>query len=153
MFALYDAQRATLLRVAVMIIVGACATLPLTISPTSVIANADPITPAVSGATIPQVPGRMQYPDISIARDPFVADNGVLARNGVAQTTATTGNTTSLPLVRAIVSGDDPRALVEVNGSVRVLAVGDKLGGDAVASINQSGIELASGIHLGIVHP
>ncbi len=165
MFALYDSQRATLLRVAVMLTIGACATLPLTLPPSSVYANADSLAPTAGNLAVPQVPGRMQYPEIVIARDPFVADAGVLARNGVrpplvASDSAPNGQAATndergafLPVVRAVVSGDQPRALVEMNGSVQVLGIGDKLGADTVMSIDPSGIELSSGIRVGIAHP
>ena len=155
MFALYDSERATLLRVAAMLIIGASAILPLTLPTSSVSASAGSIVHASGNIALPAIPGRMEYPEISISRDPFVADPGVLARSISALQTGSAGNMRPafLPIVRAIISGDRPRALIEVNGNVRVFSVGDQIAGESVASIDQDGIQLSSGVRIGIVRP
>lgn len=158
MFALYDDQRELLIRFGSMLAVGACAVLPFTISPSSVVASAEP-SMTRSPMSMPSAPGRIEFPAISVSRDPFVPDQAALARNGVAPDLriapmgAAIGSSSLLPIVRAVVTGDEPRALIENGGVVQVLAIGDKLGSETITSIDASGITLSSGIRLVLVSP
>ena len=148
MFALYDDQRRALLRVGAMIATAGLAVLPCTLPPSSFAASAD-VPQAMHRESLPPVPGRMAFPDIAITRDPFEPNARVLARNGIADARA--GE--ALPVVRAVVTGAQPRALVETSGVVRVLAVGDSIGADTVTEIDANGIALSSGIHLPLARP
>lgn len=159
MFALYDDQREALIRLGTMLAVGACAVLPFTLSPSTLSASAEPAT-ASAAVSVPAVPGRIEFPTIAVSRDPFVPDQNVLARNGIAPDLKmmapageSLGSSSLLPIVRAVVTGDEPRALIENGGTVQVLAVGDKLGVETIASIDASGVTLSSGIRLVLVSP
>jgi hypothetical protein len=148
MFALYDDQRQLLIRVGIMLAVGAAAVLPFTIAPTSLDASAE-ILRAAPPISSPTVTGRMEFPMISVNRDPFVPDAGIIGRDlpqiGAAAATQ--------PVLRAVVSGEQPRALVEVDGSVRVLAIGDKIGADVISAIDAAGVTLSSGVRLVLAPP
>jgi hypothetical protein len=52
--------------------------------------------------------------------------------------------------VRAVVLGNPARALVEEGGSVRVLGIGDRVGGSTVEAITADGITLSDGTRLTI---
>lgn len=53
--------------------------------------------------------------------------------------------------VTAIVSGSRPYALVDENGTTRIVAAGDRLDGEPIKAIGQDGIRLAHGALLPIV--
>jgi hypothetical protein len=55
------------------------------------------------------------------------------------------GGSTLGPIVRAIVLGDPPRALIEAGGTVRVLGVGDRLGALTVVGIAEGRVTLSDG--------
>jgi hypothetical protein len=111
----------------------------------------------------PQPPASPKRAAISRVRDPFVADAAPIAQGGMplggavvnpvsgmrVVQGASTGFPLGAPIVRAIVSGDSPRALVEDGGRVRVVGVGDVLAGSPVVSIDRQGIRLGNGVRLG----
>lgn len=156
MFALYDDQRQNLIRLGIMLAVGAAAVLPFTISPTSLAASAETM-PAAPIAGVPAVPGRIQFPTIAISRDPFVPDRAVLTNDASASDLKVSGDpnasTSLLPVVRAVVTGDDARALVDNAGVVQVLGVGDRLGSEVITAIDATGVMLSSGIRLVLAAP
>lgn len=111
----------------------------------------------------PALPASTKRAAISRVRDPFVADAVPIAQGGMplggavlnpvsgmrVVQGASTGFPLGVPIVRAIVSGDTPHALVEDGGRVRVVGVGDALAGSLVASIDRQGIRLGNGVRLG----
>ncbi|MBV8639370.1 MAG: hypothetical protein JO322_14920 [Candidatus Eremiobacteraeota bacterium] len=134
------------------------------------------MVPRATAISVPDIPGRLQFPPILVERDPFVADvdsvtsvhskNGpssgfatedqigiVLPPNAGAQgIPATASVAPGLPIVRGIVLGDAPQALIDLGSGVKVFSIGDQLGNDKITSIDTAGIMLSSGIRLAIVH-
>ena len=170
MYELSDERRQDLMRIALMIVCGGTAILPLTVPPTSSIARAQS-THRASPISVPEIPGRLEYPAIEIERDPFVADttailpnaqvgrmetNGahevgvILPLNAGAAGVPSASTAGSLPVVRGIVLGDVSQALVEFGDSVKVVSVGDHIGAEIVRTIDASGITLSGGLHLPI---
>jgi hypothetical protein len=147
---LFDDERRSLARVAAMLACGAACVLPLT-AQTSMEAGAAGAQPAVR-ATLPRVPGKLDFPPFSLKRDPFVpdpsdvvataADAGDAEPEGLARSGGT--------IVRAVVVGENARALVEIDGAVSVVGIGDKIGNATVERITTSGIALSDGTQLGL---
>lgn len=160
---LYDDERRSLKRVATMLIFAAAAVLPLTAQSSSVAGAAD--VPAKSQDASAVLPARLTYPGFSVSRDPFVPPADVRKKLeraamrigqandvGVAfPSNAGVGSGTAI--VRAIVLGDPARALVEENGTVQVLAVGDRIGELRVTAITAGGVSLSDGSHLVLAVP
>jgi hypothetical protein len=170
--ALYDADRRSVRRLATMLIVGSVAVLPLTTQSTSVAGAAD--VRAERDETGVVVPVKLTFPAYSVGRDPFVPEDSIrakLARDAlsVAQTSgigivlppnagamqsgpipAMSNALPISPVVRAVVLGNPARALVEEGGSVRVLGIGDRVGGSTVEAITADGITLSDGTRLTI---
>lgn len=71
------------------------------------------------------------------------------ANPGAAGTPLATG-TSGMVTVTAIVSGPSPRALIDDGGHVRVVAIGDMLGGLRVLGIDASGVRLQNGTLLAL---
>jgi len=167
---LYDDERRWLMRVATMLVLGSVAVLPLTIQASSVaVAAREPAR--VENVTL-TTPARLTFPGFSIRRDPFVPDEAVREKlegaamhvgegddlgmalppnAGAAGTVVASplrGAPAIAPSVRAVVLGDPARALVEENGSVRVLGIGDRIGDLRVIAIGSGGIALSDGTHL-----
>ena len=103
------------------------------------------------------LPGRLRYPTPEVRRDPFVAnvdvpDAGgglegavagiVLPPNAGASETA---QTTGAAVVRGVLLGTKPGALVETGGRVVFVHVGSPLLGSSVSSIGASGVALQDG--------
>jgi hypothetical protein len=167
--ALYDDDRRALMRLASMLIAGALCILPLT-TQTSPIAGAAGMHDLSDVAKLAP-PARLTFPGYRISRDPFVVEGKMRAMLDVGgapmsvgqgsdigvvlppNAAATQGSLPRLPLglepiVRAIVLGDPPRALVEVGGAVRVVGVGDRLGTLAVVGIASGRVTLSDGSSL-----
>jgi hypothetical protein len=101
--------------------------------------------------------------EVKVARDPFASDAlrqtvasntlaaspkaGVVGMH-VAQGQPIGISIAGLPVVRAIVSGSSPRALIEEQGRVRIVAAGDILAGSTVVRIAAGGIVLSNGASL-----
>lgn len=115
----------------------------------------------------PDAPVRFKEPALAVSRDPFEADQAVARRpllesgtsfsSGIVGMHVVRGESTGIALppgggivVRAIVSGAAPRALVEAGGATRIVAPGEALAGSTVLSIGTSGIRLKSGATLSI---
>jgi hypothetical protein len=106
----------------------------------------------------PVLPGRIRYPEPDVRRDPFVpsepaAEHGAAWRDdaggivlppnaGAAQTSA------RAPLVRGVVLGPHPSALVEIGGRSFVVKTGSPLLGSSVRSIVKTGLFLQDGEEL-----
>lgn len=72
---------------------------------------------------------------IAQVRDPFVAP----------QRSQQSGAMKGALVVRAVVIGTDPHALIEVSGTLLVVKTGDAVMGTRVAEITQGGLRLATG--------
>lgn len=96
---------------------------------------------------------------VALVRDPFV---GETLQHGTAPEQSTSRGvigmhvTQGTPIgfladkqagetVSAVVVGASPRALVDDGGAVRVVAIGDRLGGSRVTGIDGRGVRLANG--------
>lgn len=100
---------------------------------------------------------------VRIARDPFMpetrdttapapvpAQKGIVGMHvtqgaPIGYTARSTHASGTMPLVTAIVTGPSPRALVDDGLHVRVVGIGDPLGGSRVIYIERSGVRLANG--------
>lgn len=95
------------------------------------------------------------YPQLGFVRDPFALPQHLLARD-VTGMHVVQGASTGIRIpgagvrVTAIVEGADARALVEEDGSVRVIRAGDILGGSIVRAILRNGVRLGNGTFIGI---
>jgi len=83
---------------------------------------------------------------IPVSRDPFVPDPHVQA--STALDPALTNRADALALVRAVVTGASPHALVEERGDVRVVGIGDPVAGSPVVAIDRTGLRLQNGAAL-----
>jgi hypothetical protein len=166
-YALYDNQRLLLMRLSMMLVCGGLAVVPLTVAPTSIVAQARGVTPSASIA-VPNTPSALAFPAIAVSRDPFVADAVAQPTTGVRAEAddgtdigvvlppnigaeASDSAPAGVPLVRGIVLGQEPQALIDTgNGSVRVVGVGDAIGPERIRRIDATGVTLSSGLHLKI---
>jgi hypothetical protein len=85
---------------------------------------------------------------LTVARDPFLADTGAGSARGPVATHIIQG-----AVVRAIVTGSPPRALVEEGGHARVVAPGDALSGSRVLRIDGAGVVLQNGTRVKLTEP
>lgn len=166
--ALYDDDRRALARLATMLVACALCVLPLT-TQSSTVAGAAGVRDISTEPNL-IVPARLTFPAYEIRRDPFVPEGALRAKidGGVVPTNVGQGNDVGIVLppnagasqgsvpatplgstigsvVRAIVLGDPPRALVEAGGMVRVLGVGDRLGDLTVVGITAGRVTLSDG--------
>jgi hypothetical protein len=159
--ALFDDERRMLTRLATMLCCGAFALLPLT-TQTHGIASAEgsALVPALRQ---PDLPSRLTFPGIALARDPFVADPTVVLTAPTAEfETNAHGIGVVLPpnagaegesspaiasasTVRAVVIGEQSRALVDTGDGVHVFSVGDRLGNATIVRIDRNGLTLSNG--------
>jgi hypothetical protein len=167
--ALYDDDRRALMRLASMLVAGALCILPLTTQTSPIAGAAGVHTVTDISELVP--PARLTFPGYAISRDPFVPDRAIGPTLDTGGTTmsvglsgdigvvlppnagATQGGPASTPsglgpIVRAIVLGEPPRALVEAGGTVRVLGVGDRLGALTVVGITAGRVTLSDGSSL-----
>ncbi len=106
---------------------------------------------------LPVLPPRAAAPELIVMRDPFgsasppvpddSADPLVLplpANRGAANVPqAVFGDE---PMVRALITGGAaPRALLDENGQVRIVEIGDAVQGSAITAIDSAGILLKNG--------
>jgi hypothetical protein len=153
---LYDTDRRSLKRFAIMLIAGGVAVLPLTTQSSSIAGAA-----AAPGDTYDAGlarPTRLTFPGFSLSRDPFVPTQAIREKLEAGSGAAPTGlapyaPAPVAPIVRAIVVGDPPRALVEEDGTVRVLALGDRIGTLRITAITTEGLTLSDGSHLLLAIP
>jgi hypothetical protein len=141
--ALLDDQRRWLQRVSLMLCTFAVATLTV-VAPTSFAASAREI-PA-SRLVMPARIEKLDYPPLDLRRDPFVPAAAYRAAVRNSSGVAGAGGT----VIRAIVTGAEPRALIESNGSVRVVGIGDRIGSSAIIGIDARGVVIEGGLTLPI---
>lgn len=175
MYALYDDDRIRLVRLSGMLVCGGLAVLPMTLPPGSMTADA---ARAVrhAGISVPAIPQRLEFPRIAVDKDPFVPDTAALiptpsiasnlsedvqqgqdvrvvlpANAGAEGGSQETGIAPpSVIFVRGIVLGDQPQALIDTGSGVKVFALGDRVAGELIKSIDAGGVTLASGVRLKI---
>lgn len=130
--ALYDDQRGAAFRWGVLLVMAACALMPL--------AGSTTVRPHVAKNAFGDLPiadepssNAASFP--TLRRDPFVP-TATDVPDGVR--------------VEAVVFGPAPRALVQVGSQSMVVAVGDRLLGTRVDAIEQTGIRLGDGTWLGL---
>ena len=166
---LYDDERRKMVRLSMMLMLGGFAVLPLTAQSSFVAGAAGAHAPSYEASLT--MPARLTFPAFSISRDPFVPSQGVRERlEGAAMrlgqgedigavlppNAGAAGAAPSLPhtvpvaapILRAVILGSPPRALVEEDGTVRVLAAGDRIGDLRVTAIGAQGVTLSDGTHL-----
>jgi hypothetical protein len=103
------------------------------------------------------LPGRLRYPTPEVRRDPFVTNADVpVAAGGLEDAVAGivlppnagasgASQTTGVAVVRGVLLGTPPSALVETGGRVVFVHVGSPLLGTLVSSIGASGVALQDG--------
>lgn len=74
-------------------------------------------------------------------RDPFIVDGVKTVRSPVIVPAAKAA-------VTAVITGTEARALIEENGNVRLVRVGDVISGSRVTAISRPGVRLANGAFL-----
>lgn len=111
------------------------------------------------------LPGRLAYPTPRIRRDPFVSSEDVPVAGGLEQAVAgivlpaNAGASQMGPaagaVVRGVLLGAHPAALVEIGGRVESVRVGSPLLGSSVASIDANGVALEDGetLRFPVRHP
>ena len=141
--ALHDNQRSTLVRASLMLCIGALCTLPFAQASSS----RGSLRQSAELAHSPglDLPGDSQQPPLLIGRDPFEASRSAVAASAAAAM--------SQAIVRAVVLGERPRALVEIGGTTSMFEAGDRLAGSSIVVIDASGVLLANGVSLGLSRP
>lgn len=111
----------------------------------------------------PPVPERLHFPTLVIRRDPFAA-NIASVSDGVTSADAG-GDPSDLvlppnaavasPVLRAVILGPSPKALVEVAGRAIVAGIGTPLGNSTVVAITGNSVVLQDGqsLRLAEKHP
>jgi hypothetical protein len=108
-------------------------------APASVVAQAGDDLPIARRATV--LPsGALLYPHIDVARDPFVPAAAAVAPDGTRLPIGT-----NPVLVRAIILGASPHALIDLAGREQIVGVGDALLETAVTGIDERGVHLENG--------
>ena len=98
---------------------------------------------------LPDVPGALTFPQALVRHDPFAERSGdafaaddddapdfVLPPNAAAD---------AVPVVRAIVMGNNPRALVDIGGRTVIVRAGGLLGETKIVRIDADGVLLENG--------
>ena len=88
------------------------------------------------------VPGALAFPIVDVAHDPFVPE----VRAALGASEAGKGTT----VVRAIVLGESPKALVDIDGRTIVVGVGSSLGSAVVTAIAADAVLLDDGERLAL---
>jgi hypothetical protein len=103
----------------------------------------------------PALPGRIRYPAPDVRRDPFVPNDSMTAAwrddagSIVLPPNAGAGQrNSSTPLLRGLVLGLQPSALVEIGGRSVIVKTGSPLLGSSVTSIGKNGVLLEDGEEL-----
>lgn len=158
---LFGRQRRALLRSSCFVFCGAVALVPMTLPPVMAQGGSDAPDPRTA---LPLVPQRLTYPAVVVDRDPFVsAQPAVPVANGLSDAgsddpgivlppndaagsvNGAPGANAALPIVRAIILGPSPKALVDANGRSAVVGIGSPLGGSTIVTMSANAVELADG--------
>jgi hypothetical protein len=132
------------------------APLPAQIALADVVPRRDPFAGGDTPATRPSpgspqtsiaMPALPALPQIPAALRPLPPNAGA----GDAAFPFATGARTSA-VVTAVITGPHPFALVDDGGATRVLTVGDRIDGDAIAAIDADGVRLSGGTALPAPH-
>jgi hypothetical protein len=155
LFPLDDASRRNVLSIAV-----SCCTIAVLLAP---LAGRSSFELAAEQAafdqrfkTPPPLPTKNVRGALRITRDPFAAEHTAIPSSAsVAGTRVTQGQSTgmsipALPSVTAIISGPSPRALLEQDGKIRIVAIGDRISGVEIVAITAAGVRLRGGALLSI---
>ena len=141
---LYTRQRRALLRYSALICVGSIV-LGASTMRLSFQAQAEE-QPPIARHSVPQPLPTLTFPSILIKHDPFIPSTiDGLASNDRSFNGMADAATSSVPLVRAIVVGTSPRALVEIAGAPQVVGIGSALAASIVTSIDAAGVQLQTG--------
>lgn len=115
-------------------------------------------TPIASN--VPLVPAALEIPALTIRRDPFAAPAtasplGGLPGDPSAGMVLPPNAAAGAPVLRAIVAGPQPKALIDVGGRPTVVGIGSPLAGSAVAAIGKTVVVLDDGrtLHLSEERP
>jgi hypothetical protein len=113
--------------------------------------------------SVPRLPVIVYSRPVSAARDPFIPDAPASGNRGDASLPFAAGGGIAgrrvvqgqpigfeVPVVRAIVTGLSPRALVEEDRQVRVVGVGDPIDGSRIVAIGANGVLLKNGMVLAV---
>jgi len=140
-----DAQRKPLLRLGLL----ACA-VSIALMPVAVRSNRElPEERAAAALAAASLPQRATLVDVVARRDPFAPDRTLAVPAPPAAARARGAAPDAI--VRALVIGMSPRAIVETEGGSRVIAPGDALGHSKVMSIDAAGVHLTNGTVLKLV--
>jgi len=144
---IFETRRRLLLRWSSTMCAGSLLLLPLT-TPASPGAEAFALGAFRSKSPAPPL-ARLIFPAIAIRHNPFVqqvlpADGEADPANVVLPPNAALAQ----PVVRAVVVGSSPHALVEIGGQNAVVGVGSTLEGSVVTEIDSSGLLLDNGQRL-----
>ncbi|MEO6835926.1 MAG: hypothetical protein ABI231_08480 [Candidatus Tumulicola sp.] len=99
----------------------------------------------------PVAPQQLRFPTILIRRDPFASDIGgaaggaPLGGDDGADIVLPPNAAAVAPVVRAVILGAAPKALIEVAGRPIVVGIGTPLANSVIAGISESGILLRDG--------
>jgi hypothetical protein len=103
----------------------------------------------------PAVPERIHFPTIVIRRDPFAASPDALATESstgdgsdAASLVLPPNAAIAAPVVRAVILGDDPKALVDLAGRPLVVGIGTPLADSTVVAITRTAVVLQDGERL-----
>jgi hypothetical protein len=127
---LYARQRRRLMVIAGSISCGAALLVPLAATSDVPLQSDVPLVAKPARDTVALA--ALRYPAVVVRRDPF---------DGVAAAQALSGTV----IVRAVMLGDVPKALVESGGGPTIVGIGASLAQSTVTSIAQDGIRLADG--------
>ena len=96
---------------------------------------------------VPAIPERLAYPALTVRHDPFGRPTPPPATLGDDSEMVLPPNDglLAVPIVRAVLLGASPKALVELDGRTRIVEIGTRLGGTTIAAINAEGITLDDG--------
>lgn len=154
LLALRDGDRRVLIFASFMLCGGSLVLLPLAAQSSPGPALEAMQTGSPLAATAPQA---LRFPVVRVARDPFAplhpSVDSSAARDDLDGSASialppNAGAAPSLPVVRAVVLGPQSRALVEIDGVVQVLGIGDKAGAATILSIDAQGVGLSNGTHI-----
>lgn len=101
---------------------------------------------------VPNVPTHLDFPVVSVFRDPFVP--AVVAPVRTLADAETDGGATGVlppnaaaagPVLRGVIVGPTPRALLEMGGKLTIVGIGTPIGNSTVLAISEKAIVLDDG--------